>query len=312
MCAHKLTPKALVHSVALAAMILCWNAFPLRANAVQTPSRSEKEEFFEKKVRPILAERCWGCHSAEAGDAKGSLRLDHGTLIGQGGDSGPAVVAGNPDESLIFQAVNYQGYEMPPDGKIPAAEIEILRTWIADGAEWPDEPVPEVAGEKEAFDLSARKATHWVWRERSNTLPPVIDPTEDSWSQSDIDRFILKQLLDGGLRPNQQADRRTLVRRLYLDLIGTPPSVDALERIVNNQGPEWYADLVDDLLSNPQFGVRWARHWLDLVRFAQSRGHEFDEDTPATEPYRDYVVRALNADVPYDQFMIEHIAGDLI
>ena len=163
MCAHKLTPKALVHSVALAAMILCWNAFPLRANAVQTPSRSEKEEFFEKKVRPILAERCWGCHSAEAGDAKGSLRLDHGTLIGQGGDSGPAVVAGNPDESLIFQAVNYQGYEMPPDGKIPAAEIEILRTWIAGGAEWPDEPVPEVAGEKEAFDLSARKATHWVW-----------------------------------------------------------------------------------------------------------------------------------------------------
>jgi hypothetical protein len=312
MFASKWTPKVLVHSVALAAMILCSNAFPLRANAVQAPSRSEKDEFFEKKVRPILAERCWGCHSAEAGESKGALRLDHGTLIGQGGDSGPAVVAGNPDESLIFQAVNYQGYEMPPDGEISAAEIEILRTWIADGAEWPDEPVPELASEKQAFDLLARKATHWVWRERSNTQPPVIDPSEDSWSQSDIDRFILKQLLDGGLRPNSQADRRTLVRRIYLDLIGTPPSIDELERIVNNQDPEWYADLVDDLLSNPQFGVRWARHWLDLVRFAQSRGHEFDEDTPATEPYRDYVVRALNADVPYDQFMIEHIAGDLI
>jgi hypothetical protein len=312
MFAPRLTLAAFAHSAVLAAIVLFSNTWLLPANAVQTPGRSETEEFFEKKVRPILAERCWGCHSAEAGDSKGGLRLDHGTLIGQGGDSGPAVVAGNPEDSLIFQAVNYQGYEMPPDGKIPASEIEILRSWIANGATWPDEPVPEGTGEKEAFDLAARKASHWVWRERSHASPPAIDPSEDNWSQSDIDRFVLKKLLDEGLRPNSQADRRTLVRRLYLDLIGTPPSVDELERIVQSQDPEWYADLVDDLLGNPQFGVRWARHWLDLVRFAQSRGHEFDEDTPATEPYRDYVVRALNADVPYDQFLIEHIAGDLL
>ncbi|MFN7627062.1 MAG: DUF1549 domain-containing protein, partial [Pirellula sp.] len=289
MFAPRLTLAAFAHSAVLAAIVLFSNTWLLPANAVQTPGRSETEEFFEKKVRPILAERCWGCHSAEAGDSKGGLRLDHGTLIGQGGDSGPAVVAGNPEDSLIFQAVNYQGYEMPPDGKIPASEIEILRSWIANGATWPDEPVPEGTGEKEAFDLAARKASHWVWRERSHASPPAIDPSEDNWSQSDIDRFVLKKLLDEGLRPNSQADRRTLVRRLYLDLIGTPPNVDELERVVQSQDPEWYADLVDDLLGNPQFGVRWARHWLDLVRFAQSRGHEFDEDTPATEPYRDYV-----------------------
>jgi len=312
MLASKLMPTANLYSIVLATLAFFLNAWPVTASAVQASDRSEKDEFFEKKVRPILAERCWGCHSAEAGDSKGGLRLDHGTLIRQGGDSGPAVIAGNPDESLIFQAVNYQGYEMPPDGKIPASEIEILKTWIAGGATWPDEPVPEGISEEESFDLAARKASHWVWRELSNVTPPVIDPSKDDWSQSDIDRFILKKLLNEGLRPNGQADRRTLVRRLYLDLIGTPPNVDDLERIVNSQAPDWYADLVDDLLANPQFGVRWARHWLDLVRFAQSRGHEFDEDTPATEPYRDYVVRALNSDVPYDQFLIEHIAGDLV
>jgi hypothetical protein len=273
-------------------------------------SQEQDKEFFEKRVRPILAERCWSCHSGQAGESKGSLRLDHIQLIQQGGDSGAALVAGDPDASLIFQAVSYQGYEMPPDGRLPKEQVQVIQEWIARGAYWPEEPLPENKKQQELFDLEARRQSHWVWSPRVKTDRSNID--FDPWSSGLVDTFVLEKIRQNGLEPSQQAVRTTLVRRVYLDLVGIPPTPQQLSQAVESTDPQWYARLVDSLLADPGFGVRWARHWLDLVRFAQSRGHEFDEDIPSTEPYRDYVVRALNADVPYDQFLTEHLAGDLL
>jgi hypothetical protein len=272
--------------------------------------RTDLDPFFESKVRPILANRCWGCHSGEAGESKGSLRLDHGTLILQGGDSGPAVVEGKPEDSLLYQAVKYQGYEMPPDGRLPADEVETLRMWIERGAMWPDEPLPEDRADRASFDLISRRASHWAWQPRDTSSRSLLPG--DEWSHDPIDSYIASRARDAGLEPSSPADRATLARRLYLDLLGIPPTSEEVARIIRDPRPDWDAALVDELLANPQFGVRWARHWMDLVRYAQSRGHEFDEDIPAGEAYRDYLVRALNADVAYNQFLLEHIAGDLL
>ncbi|MFM9062094.1 MAG: DUF1549 domain-containing protein, partial [Pirellula sp.] len=272
-------------------------------------AQEDDKEFFDKKVRPIFAERCWSCHSGQAGESKGSLRLDHIELIQKGGDSGPALVARDVDASLIYQAVSYKGYEMPPDGRLPQEQVDTIKEWIARGAYWPDEPLPEFKEPQEAFDLETRRQTHWVWSPRAKVAVPTL--AADSWSQQLADVLVLQKLQEQGLEPSEQAPRSTLVRRVYLDLIGIPPTPEELQEAIESTDPQWYAKLVDSLLANPGFGVRWARHWLDLTRFAQSRGHEFDEDIPSAEPYRDYIVRALNADVPYDQFLIEHVAGDM-
>jgi hypothetical protein len=236
--------------------------------------------------------------------------LDHIQLIEKGGDSGPAVVPGDVDSSLIYQALSYRGYEMPPDGRLPQEQVDTIKEWIARGAYWPEEPLPEDKKPEEAFDLESRRQSHWVWSPRSKQALPNLPA--DLWSSHPFDSFVMQKLSEQSLEPSDQADRRSLVRRVYLDLVGIPPTSEELEQAVDSSDPEWYAKLVDSLLANPQFGVRWARHWLDLVRFAQSRGHEFDEDIPSAEPYRDYVVRALNSDVPYDQFLTEHLAGDLL
>jgi hypothetical protein len=283
--------------------------------SVRSQQRADLDPFFEAKVRPILANRCWSCHSGESGQSKGSLRLDHGILMEQGGDSGPAVVAGKPEESLLYQAVTYQGYEMPPDGRLPEEEIQILRTWIERGAQWPEEPLPEDRAEQTIFDLKSRKDSHWAWQPRSTNVRAQLSGNRfrtDLFTKSPIDVLIAEKINDAGLVPSSQADRVTLARRLYLDLIGIPPTITDIENITSDPRPDWDAALVDRLLADPQFGVRWARHWLDLVRYAQSRGHEFDEDIPSAEAYRDYIVRALNDDLPYDQFLREHLAGDLV
>lgn len=295
-------------------LIAQWCGFGLAAlamvQAAFAQQRTDLDPFFESKVRPILASRCWTCHSGETGESKGSLRLDHGTLILKGGDSGPAIVSGKPDESLLYQAVTYQGYEMPPDGRLPSEEIEVLRLWIERGAAWPDEPLPEDRKDREAFDLASRRATHWAWQARDTVSRSKLP--FDAWSRDPIDGYIAGQVRAAGLEPSPAADRITLARRMYLDLMGIPPSPEEIARIAADPRPDWDAALVDRLLADPQFGVRWARHWMDLVRYAQSRGHEFDEDIPAGEAYRDYLVRTLNADLPYDRFLKEHIAGDLI
>ncbi len=271
-------------------------------------------EYFENNVRPILVKRCYECHSGTSKKLEANLRLDHRSLIIAGGDSGPAIVDGatgttNVSDSLLMQAVRYEAFEMPPSGKLPDEEIKILQKWINDGAMWPDEPVPEISQVKEAFDLAKRRSEHWAWQPR---IDPTIPHSDSARANSAIDSFILQAAAAHGLKPNPNAERSALVRRIYLDLIGIPPTVSELELHMSDQDGGWYGKMVDRLLASPQFGIRFGRHWLDLVRYAESRGHEFDEDVPGATHYRNYVIRALNEDVPFDQFVTEQVAGDLM
>lgn len=267
-------------------------------------------EFFERRVRPILAEHCYSCHSSQAEKLQAGLKLNHRDWILQGGDSGPAIIPGNPNESLIIQAVRYEAYEMPPSSRLPQDQVDTLVQWVERGAYWPDEPTPAEKESSTPFDWQARRDSHWAWQPIRN--PAIPNLPNDHFSQQELDRFILKDALSHARHPNSQADRSVLIRRLYLDLIGIPPTPEQLQQDLQDPRPDWYERILDRLLASPQFGVRMARHWLDLVRYADSRGHEFDEDSPGARHYRDYVVRAFNQDVPYDQFVLEHLAGDLL
>jgi len=278
----------------------------------QAPKFSAADlEFFEKQVRPLLVARCYECHGPESKKPGGGLQLDSRARILAGGDTGPAIVPGETKKSLLVDAVNYgELYQMPPKSKLPAGEIAILTKWVEKGAPWPAETTTGPRGEGEKFDIAARKKAHWSWRPIRRPEPPAVQ--DGNWPASPIDHFILARLEAEGLRPAPQADRRTLIRRLYFDLLGLPPSPQEVEEFVADKAPRAYERLVERLLKSPHFGERWARHWLDLMRYAESRGHEFDLNIPNAWQYRDYVIRALNADVPYDQFVLEHIAGDLL
>jgi hypothetical protein len=293
-------------------------------------------EFFEKRVRPILMARCYECHSEKAEKVKGGLRLDSRSGALKGGDTGPAVIPGKPKESPLIDAINYgELYQMPPKSRLPADEIAALTKWVEMGAPW-----PEVGGREsgvnnrvaETFDLAKRKAEHWCWQPIKAVSPPTIENPKLR-IQNPIDSFILAKLSAAGLSPAAPAEPGTLIRRAYFDLLGLPPPANQVEAFVaispslrhsvapsdgqdreteRQREGEAYAALIDRLLASPQFGERWARHWLDLVRYAESRGHEFDYNTPNAFEYRDYVIRALNGDLPYDQFVIEQVAGDLL
>jgi hypothetical protein len=271
-------------------------------------------EFFEKKIRPVLVEHCYGCHSAKAEKLKGNLLLDSREGLLRGGNRGPAVVPGDPDKSRLIVAVRFKDVDlqMPQRGKLPDAVIADLTTWVAQGAPWFGESAATTTVKK-LFDLEQRKRDHWAWKPVRRTEPPAVKHAD--WPLGPIDRFILAKLEEKGLIPAADADARTLVRRLYFDLIGLPPTpeqIDAFERAAAARPQAAVEALVDELLASPHFGERWGRHWLDLVRYGESRGHEFDYTAPNAYQYRDYVVRALNADVPYNQLVTEHVAGDLL
>ncbi|HJT34849.1 MAG TPA: PSD1 and planctomycete cytochrome C domain-containing protein, partial [Pirellulales bacterium] len=268
-------------------------------------------EFFEKEVRPLLVAHCQKCHGAKM--QKGGLRLDSRAAVLAGGDTGPAVAPGKPDESLLVDAVNYgELYQMPPTGKLPEASIAVLRRWVERGAPWPDEKIASTSEAKPpaaTFDLDER-AKHWCFQPLVESGAPEVK--DAAWAHSPVDRFILARLDAAHLPPAAPADRRTLLRRLNFDLVGLPPTAAEIDAFLADESPEALARLVDRLLSSPHFGERWGRHWLDLARYAESRGHEFDYEMPNAWQYRDYVIRALNADVPYDQFVTEQVAGDLL
>ena len=270
----------------------------------------EQLEFFEKQVRPLLSAHCYGCHSVKAAKLKANLRVDSLKALLKGGDSGPAIIPGKAAESLLLKAVRYEEYEMPPKGKLPERDIAVFEQWLKMGAPWPDEPEPVAEASPPPFDLAARKSSHWCWK--PIVVPPLPPVKDTSWPRDDLDRFILARLEERGFRPAPSVDRRALIRRLSFDLTGLPPTPDEIDAFVLDDAPNAVEKVVDRLLGSPQFGERWGRHWLDLVRYAESRGHEFDNDTPNAWQYRDYVIRALNADVSYDQFVKEHIAGDLL
>lgn len=281
------------------------------AESKQAPEFSAADvEFFEREVRPLLVKHCYECHGGE--EHEGGLRLTSRAAILRGGDTREAIIAGNPDESLLVDAIKYGDlYQMPPKSKLPASEIQTIVEWVQRGAPWPaGEDAEHAPDPAELFDLEARKASHWSWQPvKTPTAPAVKHP---AWPSDPLDNFILARLESAELLPAPPAEPNHLVRRAYFDLIGLPPPPEKVEAFTTDPSPQAFAKLVDELLASPQFGERWARHWLDLVRYAESRGHEFDYDLPNAWQYRDYLIRAFNGDVPYDQFVTEHIAGDLI
>ncbi len=267
-------------------------------------------EFFERQVRPLLVERCLECHGRGDVD-QGGLRLDSRSALLKGGDTGAAIVPGEPKQSLLIDAINYgELYEMPPKSKLPQAEIAILTKWVSMGAPWPHDDGRNAAAAEEEFDLHKRRQEHWAWQPIADPAIPEIQRNE--WPRQTLDAFVLARLEQQGLEPARQADRRTLIRRLYFDLIGLPPTPEEVATFLGDTSDDAYAELVDRLLDSPHFGERWARHWLDLVRYAETCGHEFDYPIRHAWRYRDYVIRAFNEDVPYDQFLMEHVAGDLL
>jgi len=267
-------------------------------------------EHFERYVRPVLATHCFKCHGPER--QKSGLRLDHGSVIALGGDTGAVLEPGNPDASRLVEAVRYDNVDlqMPPKGKLDDAEIAAIEEWVRRGAPWPDEPFDEAPGKKETFDLAARRDAHWAWQPIDPASPPAVENTE--WPRNDIDRYLLARLEREGLEPAPEADRRTLLRRVYLDITGLPPTPEELDAFLADDAPGAYERVVDELLQSPTYGERWGRHWLDLTRYADTFGHEQDYPTENAWRYRDYVIRALNLDVPYDELVTEHIAGDLL
>ena len=277
----------------------------LRAD--ELPSAADLE-FFEKQVRPVLVEHCHKCHGPD--QQKAGLRLDSRAAVVQGGESGASIVLGKPDESLLVEAIRYgaDGYQMPPDGKLADEQIAALTEWVKRGAPWPADTAngPLVAS---GFNLEER-AKHWSFQPVTNPAIPAVEDV--AWPRTSIDPFILRKLESAELKPAAEADKRVLIRRLTFERTGLPPTPEEIDAFLADEAPDAYERLVDRLLASPHYGERWGRHWLDLVRFAETYGHEFDFNIPHAQPYRDYAVRALNEDLPYDQFVTEHVAGDLL
>ncbi|TWU04334.1 PSD1 and planctomycete cytochrome C domain-containing protein [Stieleria varia] len=273
---------------------------------------ADQLSFFETKIRPILVEHCYECHSADAEDVEAGLLLDSKPGWMTGGDSGPAIIPGDVDGSLIVDAVRYTENvvsAMPPSSKMSADKIAAIEQWVQMGAPDPRTEAKQHAA-TDAFDLRERFETHWSWRAPvRQELPSVRD---SQWPTQPLDHFILSALESAKLRPATDADRRTWIRRVTFDLTGLPPTLAEIDAFVADESPQAYARVVDRLLDSKQFGEKWARHWMDLVRYAETYGHEFDYPIDHATEYRDYLIRAINADVPYDQFVLEHIAGDLI
>jgi hypothetical protein len=279
-------------------------------HSVASPT-PEQIAFFETKIRPVLSQHCYQCHSAEAlrtGKLKASLMVDSREGMAKGGESGAAVVPGKREDSILLAALKYDGFEMPPAGKLSDEVISDFETWIDMGAPDPrDEPLATI--DERTIDV-AEGRTHWSYRRLAPLSPPQVNTPD--WARNDIDRFILAKQEAAGISPAPEAAKATLARRVFFDLTGLPPSPEELKAFLDDAAPDAYEKLVDRLLASPRFGERWARHWLDTVRYGESGGYEFDGDRPDAHPYRDWVIKAFNADLPYDEFLRMQVAGDLI
>jgi Protein of unknown function (DUF1553)/Protein of unknown function (DUF1549)/Planctomycete cytochrome C len=264
---------------------------------------AESVEYFERHVRPLLLENCVGCHSQAINKTKGGLSMDSRASLVAGGDSGPAIDEQSPEKSLLLEAVRRESLEMPPNRPLSSQQVAILEKWLKMGAPWPNHP--KVANHGEGW-LAARAAEHWSWRP---LVRPSVPQVQADWPQTPLDAFIYHQLQSQGLQPSPPAARHELIRRLFVDIIGLPPTQEQLQQLSPDQN---ITTLVDQLLASPQYGVHWGRHWLDLMRYAETLGHEFDYPIRNAWRYRDAVINAFNDDLPYDQLLAEHIAGDLV
>jgi hypothetical protein len=277
----------------------------LQLSGAASETDTEGVRFFEQKIRPVLVERCYKCHSTGAKKVQAGLLLDTRQAARAGGKTGPAVVPGKVGDSLLIKAIRHESLEMPPDGKLPDSVIADFVRWVEMGAPDPRDD----AALRSAVDIDAGQQ-FWSFLPLGNYEPPEVPETE--WVLTSIDRFILARQQASGVEPSPIADRHTLLRRAYFGLTGLPPTPEETEAFVSDSSPRAYERLVDELLRNQHYGERWARCWLDVVRFAESNGFEKDEDRPTAYHYRDFVIRALNADMPYDQFVRWQVAGDLL
>ncbi len=291
--------KILYTGIAWAAVLLLCGS----TSAGQTDV--EGVQFFEKKIRPVLVERCYKCHSTTAKKVQAGLVLDTRRAVRAGGKRGPAVVPGNPADSLLIEAIRHESLQMPPDGRLSDSVIADFVRWVEIGAPDPRDG----AAAPRAVDKNAGRQ-FWSFRPLGKNEPPELPEAE--WALTPVDRFILARQQASGVEPSPAADPRTLLRRAYFGLIGLPPSPNETEAFLSDTSPQEYERLVDELLGSPHYGERWARYWLDVVRFAESNGFEKDEDRPKAYHYRDFVIRAFNQDMPYDQFVRWQIAGDLL
>ncbi|MFM7043339.1 MAG: PSD1 and planctomycete cytochrome C domain-containing protein [Planctomycetaceae bacterium] len=292
--------------------------------SIPAPAAGVGLELFEKKIRPLLLERCVACHGGESIEA--SLRLTSREAMTTGGDSGPAVIAGRPAESLLVQVVEYLGdIQMPPDGKLAESDITALKNWVAAGAPMPAAPIVAVAdpGPQRAFEPTAEHRRWWAFQPltRPAVPPPASGATGPAaaWPRDDIDRFVLAALEARGLAPAAEADRRTWLRRVTFDLTGLPPTEDEQTSFLADESPRAHERVVDRLLASPAYGERQARHWLDVARYAdayqagpQTHGSSSDFELLEAWRYRNWVVSAFNRDLPFDRFITRQIAGDLV
>ncbi len=296
----------------LGVLLAALAAWPCGTNAEEDRAQVE---FFELHVRPILAGRCAGCHDG-GDDAESVLTFDSRDSLIEGGDFGPAIVLGKAKQSLLWRAINgtHKELRMPPEGEEPLTreQVAAFEKWIDAGAVWPEgKPIVRAADPPLAKPSQTVAATaRWSFPPRRHVDVPDVD--DEAWAQNDIDRFILRKLQEQGLRPGTAADKRTLVRRMYFDMIGLPPSPEEMQTAQADESPEALAKVVDRLLASRHYGERWGRHWLDVARYADTQGDVGDVPIPQAYRYRNWVIDASNADMPYDRFVQLQLAGDLI
>lgn len=300
--------KRCLASISALGLFLLPAGLPLSA----APASADAVEFFEKRIRPVLAAECYECHGPER--QRGGLRLDFREALRAGGDSGAALIPGDPEASLLLRAIRHDDPDlaMPPKRpKVPDAVIADVAAWIRDGATDPrDLPAGDPVADT-SWEVTFQTRRDW-WSFRPLTDPEVPVPSDPAWSDHPVDRFLGRHWDERGLVPAPDATRSALIRRLTFTLTGLPPTRDEIRDFLRDTSPDAYRRLVDRLLHSPRFGERWARHWMDLVRFAETHGSEGDPDIPNAWRYRDYLIRAFNADVPWNQLIREHVAGDLL
>ena len=277
--------------------------------AEDPPLSDAQRQFFEQQVRPLLVQHCYECHSAD--DVNGGLRLDSKSGVLEGGDSGPSVVPGDAAKSLLIEAVRYtnRDLQMPPQNKLSENEIAVLEKWVTMGL--PDPRTDVSAAKPSPMGMSIEDGREF-WSFRSVVSPNVPQVSQTGWIRNPIDAFVLARLEAEGLTPAPVADRQTLIRRVTFNLTGLPPTPEEVAEFVSDESEDAWAKLIDRLLASPQYGVRWGRHWLDVARYADSNGLDENLAYGTAWRYRDYVVDAFNNNKPFDQFIVEQIAGDLL
>jgi hypothetical protein len=300
-------------SMSLKPILLSSLAIVSIAAAPGRPERhfdAESVEYFEKNVRPLLVNNCNNCHSATT-NSKGGLRVDDRNGLLQGGNRGPAVVPGDPENSILIQAVlqTEDDLKMPPKKRLSAEEVAVLTKWVKDGAAWTEVDAAVVTGNVNPKYDKLRKE-HWAWQPLKEAKPPVV--RDAFWPRSSIDRFVLAKLESAGLNPVRDADKLALIRRVTFDLAGLPPTPEEIDAFLADNSSGAFELVVDRLLASPAYGQRWGRHWLDVARYGESTGSSRNLPMPHAWRYRDYVIEAFTRDKPYNAFIQEQIAGDLL